>query len=145
MSIDGVVQKPSSFRRNLAVGLTGLSLLTAGAIAWARIPEQPPNVYVSPGRVVVEPYAYEGQYLTRFSDGRTTLMLVGDMWIGHDFIWYEDTKGDGKVHEIIYGRLYEREKDLAKHPAIFEEADRKLREAVEKYEPHIQMALLNGF
>ena len=140
-------EKPPSFGRKLTIGLAGLSLLAAAAsVAWSRIPEQPPNVFVLPGKVEVEPYAYTGDYLTRFFDGRTTLMtLSGGINYG-DTRWYKDTKGDGKVHEIIDGRhVYEREKDLAKHPDIFKRADEELRQVVAKYVPYIQMATIEEF
>ena len=155
MSIDRKVRKSSQITphksgnliRLLTVSIgvvTVASLLTAGYRAYQRIPEGKPNVNRFGYTLEIEPPTYTGNYLTRHSDGRTTVMLVGGLFSpGYGpYRWYKDTKGDGKVHEIDgdLGNL-KREKNLMDKPGtfgpIFAEADRLLQDTVEKYKPKI--------
>ncbi len=154
MSIDRIAQNPtqlqfefmkpepktssSKFGRNLALGVTGLSLLAAVSVAWSKIPENPPNVHVSVGSVDIEPYTYSGDYLTRFADGSATLMLVGGFYHGGPYRWI-------KANSL--GLVYSVEGDVGEHirdkqlsadsEQVFADAQAKLDEVVKKYKPYI--------
>ena len=135
---------PTKFQKIIIAGGLTAALLGVAGIALSEIPEYPPHVNVSKDVISVEPYHYEGDYLTIFADGRKTLMLVDGELFGHGapYRWYK-TDNSGLV-QSIYGDVdpYERKSDFAKNPEIFKEADNRLKEVLKKYEPHIQSTTL---
>ena len=131
-------QEPSSFGRNLAVGLTGLSLLAAASVAYSRIPEQPPIVTKFANAVTSEPATYSGgPYIGRLNSGKTEVYWVNGLF--SDSIFYTDLNGDKIVDDIVVGgKTYNREKDFAKNSQVFLKADRKFQEVLRKNEQHLQ-------
>ena len=125
------------------VTISAVGFLTIGptAVAWYRMPESPPKVNRLGDRIEIEPHTYSGAYLTRHSDGRTTVMLVDGFFYADGPYRYYTANSKGVVTKIEGDlRDYELESDFASHPDIFAKAQRDFNRIVDRYQPQLVRA-----
>jgi len=156
MNLERIVNVLKKAVKGTAVGVGGLAGLYAvvvgGSLGLAVVsgteivtPSTPPRVHVSSHATQINPAGYSGAYLTKYQDGKIEIMLVGpptiilfDQFFPEPHTWYTDIDGDRKVDEVVSLRGgYDRKKDLAQNPKVFEQADREFNEVLKKYGPYL--------